>query len=128
MFKKQFSIFWIKFGLQSLIEYFLPDTKNLYTNLDSYNLGLKSIKLKKGSCINKIYRKDNIKERHWNNWTIDVSKINVKELVVSGSCNDFVDVIEVNNKVFGVLFHPEFISKPNNAHPLFIHFLKSINK
>ena len=52
-----------------------------------------------------------------------------KGLVVSGTSPDghIVETVELTDKRFyvGVQFHPEFKSRPNRAHPLFLEFIKA---
>lgn len=39
-----------------------------------------------------------------------------------------VEIIEIENHPFfvGVQFHPEFKSRPNKPHPLFVGFIKAL--
>ncbi|MBO4639871.1 MAG: gamma-glutamyl-gamma-aminobutyrate hydrolase family protein, partial [Treponema sp.] len=49
-------------------------------------------------------------------------------LVISGTSPDgsLVEAVEVAGQFYvGVQFHPEFKSRPNNAGPLFVEFLKA---
>lgn len=53
-------------------------------------------------------------------------------LVISGTSQDgrLVETIEVASHPFfvGVQYHPEFKSRPNKAHPLFLGFIKAVLK
>lgn len=44
--------------------------------------------------------------------------------------NDLVEIVEIKDHPFfvGVQFHPEFQSRPLNPHPLFLAFIKAVNK
>ena len=53
------------------------------------------------------------------------------QLLKSVAFNDVnhIEAIELNEKhpfFLGVLYHPEYVSKPNNPHPLFNAFIKSM--
>lgn len=45
---------------------------------------------------------------------------------------DFVQIVELSQKthpwMLGVQFHPEYLSRPNKAHPLFADFIQTILK
>jgi len=91
--------------------------------------------IKKNSLAYRIYRNNNIVERHrhrfeFNNSYID--KFEKKGMRISGfnSKDKLVEIIEYSSHSFfiGVQFHPEFNSKPLNPHPLFVEFINSCIK
>ena len=91
--------------------------------------------LKENSMIKKYYGINNISERHrhryeFNNDYRDV--LEKKGLVLSGISPDgrLVETVELSDKAFfiGVQFHPEFKSRPNRAHPLFVGFIEAALK
>ena len=87
---------------------------------------------KEGSRLREIYGVEKISERHrhryeFNNSYRDEATIN--GLTISGTSPDgkLVEAVEVSANKFhvAVQFHPEFKSRPNRAHPLFVNFIKS---
>lgn len=79
-----------------------------------------------------IYKKSIIHERHrhryeFNNaYKIPLSKMG---LVLAGSCpeNHLVEIVEIKDHpwMIGVQFHPEFLSRPIEPHPLFASFTEA---
>ena len=98
-------------------------------------LGSYPANLKSGSLISKIYKSNNIKERHRHRYEVNInfkSDLEKSGLEFSGMSPDglLTEVIELKNHPWfvGVQFHPELKSRPFNPHPLFASFIKaSIN-
>ncbi len=108
--------------------------QKIVTNLGgTMRLGSYACELKKGSKVQKIYKKSLINERHRhryefnNNFKKDLEKAG---LCVSGKLknNHLCEIVEIENHpwMIGVQFHPEFKSKPTEPHPLFKDFVKTI--
>ena len=49
-------------------------------------------------------------------------------MIIAGTCPDdrLVEIVEIKDHPWfvGVQFHPEFKSRPNRPHPLFVGFYK----
>ncbi len=95
-------------------------------------LGDYEAKLQKGSLLNKIYKKDSIKERHRHRYEVNKKykkDIEDKGLIFSGTSPDgeFMECIELKNHPFfvAVQFHPELKSRPFAPAPLFVDFIKA---
>lgn len=97
----------------------------------SMRLGTYPCELSKGTISQKAYGLKNILERHrhryeFNNEYRDICEKN--GMVFSGINpeRDLVEIIELKNHPFfvGVQFHPEFLSRPLNPHPLFREFVR----
>ena len=95
-------------------------------------LGAYPCKLNKESNIYKIYNQELISERHrhryeFNNKYRDDFLSN--GVLLSGLSPDetLVETIEITDKKFyiGVQYHPEFKSRPNRPHPLFVGFIRA---
>ena len=91
--------------------------------------------LKENSMIKKYYGINNISERHRHRYEFNNDYRNLFEkngLVLSGISPDgrLVETVELSDKPFfiGVQFHPEFKSRPNRAHPLFVGFIEAALK
>ncbi|NLX64532.1 MAG: C26 family cysteine hydrolase domain-containing family, partial [Clostridiaceae bacterium] len=87
---------------------------------------------KKGTRLQNLYGKELISERHrhryeFNNKYREIMTQN--GMVISGVSpdNKLVEAIELNDHRFfiGVQYHPEFKSRPNKPHPLFLGLLKA---
>jgi len=95
-------------------------------------LGLHEILIKDHTLAKTIYNASTIKERHRHQYEFANEYLDILKdtnLIVSGVHKDenVMEVIELNNHpfYFGVLYHPEYISRPNRAHPVFIEFIKN---
>jgi CTP synthase len=95
-------------------------------------LGANNSKLFTNTIIHNAYKKSIISERHRHRYEFNnlyrKDYIN-KGLIISGVTEDdkLVETVEWSKHPFGigVQFHPEFKSKPFNAHPLFREFIKA---
>jgi len=88
--------------------------------------------LTKGTLAHRAYGLEDISERHRHRYEFnnDYKALLVeKGLVVSGSSptGDLVEIIEIKDHPWylGCQFHPEFKSRPMDAHPLFRDFIKA---
>jgi CTP synthase len=91
--------------------------------------------IKKGTLAYSIYKKELIYERHRHRYEFNPEYREIfekKGLVISGESPDgyLVEIIELKEHPFfiGVQFHPEFLSRPLKAHPIFREFVKSALK
>ena len=97
-------------------------------------LGSYPCKVAAGTMLEKAYGADLINERHRHRYEFNNDyreKMTAAGLTISGTSpdNTLVEAIEVAGQFFvGVQFHPEFKSRPNNAGPLFVEFLKACAK
>ena len=78
------------------------------------------------------YRREMISERHRHRYEFNNDYrelLTAHGLKISGMSPDcrIVETVEVpeNDFFVGVQFHPEFKSRPNKAHPLFLGFVKA---
>jgi CTP synthase len=83
-----------------------------------------------GTKASKAYNVTEIMERHRHRWEFNNSyreKLADKGLIASGLSPNgkLVEIVEFKDHPFmlGVQFHPEFLSRPTNAHPLFRDFI-----
>ena len=88
--------------------------------------------LKKGSLAYNAYEKESISERHRHSYEFNNQyreQLEEAGMLISGTNPDrgLVEIIEVKNHPWfvAVQFHPEFQSKPNQAHPLFASFVEA---
>lgn len=97
-------------------------------------LGKYPCKIQKNTILHKAYNADLIEERHRHRYEFNNDyrdEMKKAGLIIGGTSPDdkIVETIELSDKkhpfYVGVQFHPEFKSRPNNAGPLFVEFLKS---
>lgn len=95
-------------------------------------LGAYPCKIKDGSKFKSLYKEDLISERHRHRYEFNNAyrdTMTKHGMVICGTSPDghLVEAIELpGNKFFiGVQFHPEFKSRPNRPHPLFVGLLKA---
>jgi len=97
-------------------------------------LGKYPCKIKKGTILEKAYKSELIEERHRHRYEFNNQYREEMEkagLIIGGTSPDdkIVETVELPQSVHkfyaGVQFHPEFKSRPNNAGPMFVEFVKA---
>ena len=111
---------------------FLPDQSDETAKGGTLRLGAYDCDLKKGTLIRRLYGLPHISERHRHRYEFsnEFRQTLVDHgLVISGTSRDdyIVETIEqkTNRYFIGVQFHPEFKSRPNRPHPLFVGLVKA---
>lgn len=115
----------------NVIDY-LPDQHAMIDMGGTLRLGLYDCKLTKGTLAHKIYGKDIIQERHRHRYEFNndyKTKLEECGLVISGinPKSNLAEIIELPSHKFFIAtqFHPEFLSRPQRAHPLFKEFINA---
>ena len=110
----------------------MGDQKGIEDKGATMRLGACPCALKKDSLAAIAYGKDDVSERHRHRFEFNNhyrQQLEDAGLIISGvnPDRDLVEIIEVKGHPWflGVQFHPEFQSKPNNAHPLFASFIEA---
>jgi len=122
---------------------FKPKTKNPLISLlaeqrkikdlgGTMRLGAYPCKVKRDTLAYRVYKKGLIYERHRHRYEFNNKyrkQLQQKGMIFSGiyKKNDLVEMIELKSHPYfiAVQFHPEFKSKPDNAHPLFREFVRA---
>ena len=98
-------------------------------------LGLYPCQLQPGTLAAEAYGKDEVQERHRHRFEfVNVYRKQMEEagMRFSGISPDgrLVEISELADHPFmlGTQFHPEFLSRPNRPHPLFIAFIKAVKE
>ena len=111
---------------------FMPDQNEERAKGGTLRLGAYPCKVTDETFMKRCYGADLISERHRHRYEFnnDYREILTKNgLVISGTSPDgtIVETVEVPDSKFyvGVQFHPEFKSRPNKPHPLFVGFVKA---
>ena len=91
--------------------------------------------LKEGTLARKLYGQDKISERHRHRFEYNndyKERLQKAGLICSGTSPDgrLVEIVEYSNHPFFIAgqFHPEFKSRPNRPHPLFVGLINSAKK
>ena len=125
---------------------FSPDGKNSVVSLleeqvdvthygGTMRLGLSETHLKPDTLIREIYGQESISERHRHRYEVSNKfrgRLEEDGLIICGLTPDeaLVESIQWPDHPWGigVQFHPEFQSKPTEAHPLFKSFIAASNE
>ena len=114
---------------------FLPDQNDEVAKGGTLRLGAYPCAVRTGTQMYRCYGKTEISERHRHRYEFNNEyrkELTDAGLVVSGTSPDeyIVETVEIpeNDFYIGVQFHPEFKSRPNKAHPLFLGLVGSALK
>lgn len=118
------------------VVHIMPDQRK-YLEAHQYGgtirLGAWPCKIKEGSLLEKIYKIQEIKERHRHRYEVNNEfreQLEKAGMVISGTSPDgkLVEAIELKNHPFfvGTQFHPEYKSRPLKPHPIFKEFVRVI--
>jgi len=110
----------------------MPDQTGRLGSGGTMRLGAYPCKIVKGTLLSRLYDTEEIRERHRHRFEFNndyLETLTSKGLVISGASPDgsLVEAIELPNHRFftAVQFHPEFKSRPNKPHPLFLGLVKA---
>ena len=111
---------------------FMPDQNDAMNKGGTMRLGSYPCKLADGSRIRALYGRENIAERHRHRYEFNNdyrAALCAAGLAIGGLSPDghIVETVELppNRFFVGVQFHPEFKSRPNRPHPLFLGFVRA---
>ena len=106
---------------------FLPDQNEHVNKGGTLRLGAYPCHIRPGTQMYRAYGKENIFERHRHRYEFNNEfrqLLQDRGLVISGTSPDdyIVETVEIpeNRFYIGVQYHPEFKSRPNKPHPLFL--------
>ena len=98
-------------------------------------LGAYPCKIKKNTLAQRIYGRSLVSERHRHRYEFNnkFKKLFEKSgMILSGVCpgKNLIEIVEIKAHPYfiAVQFHPEFKSKPDQAHPLFSNFIQAALK
>jgi len=110
----------------------LPEQKKIDELGGTMRLGSFLAVIKEGTLVRRIYGKELVNERHRHRYEINTEYVPLLikcGLTVSGTSPDgkLVEFIEIEGHPFfiGTQAHPEFKSRLDRPHPLFVGFLKA---
>lgn len=109
---------------------FMPGQSGDIDKGGTLRLGAYPCLIKSGTTMERCYGSDQISERHRHRYEFNNDYRETLEqagLVLSGTSPDgtLVETVELTDRPFhvGVQYHPEFKSRPNKPHPLFVGFI-----
>ena len=111
---------------------FMPGQSDSIDKGGTLRLGSYPCRIVPGTLMEKCYGTGEIRERHRHRYEFNNDYRQTLEaagLVISGLSPDgtLVETVELPGHPFflGVQYHPEFKSRPNRPHPVFIHFVEA---
>ena len=111
---------------------FLPDQSESVNKGGTLRLGAYPCSIVPGTRMSECYGESLIYERHRHRYELSNDfrrTLTDNGLVISGTSPDgyIAETVEVpgNDFFVGVQFHPEFKSRPNKAHPLFMGLIRA---
>jgi CTP synthase len=111
----------------------MPDQRDIADMGGTMRLGLYPCELQPGTHAQRAYQQSLIYERHRHRFEFNNAyreKLHAGGMRFSGLSPDgrLVEIAEMVDHPYmlGTQFHPEFLSRPNRPHPLFIAFLEAV--
>ena len=113
----------------------MPEQKRISKKGGTMRLGAYTCKIASKSLAKKAYGKSKIKERHRHRYEFNndyLEQMETEGLIATGVNPEsgLVEIVELLNHSFflGVQYHPELKSRAEDAHPLFVSFVKAAMK
>lgn len=111
---------------------FMEDQNDSIRKGGTMRLGAYPCAIRPNSLLNKYYKKDLIEERHRHRYEFNNfyrAEFEHNGMLITGTSPDkqLVEAIEFADHPYyvGVQYHPEFKSRPNRPHPLFLGLIES---
>lgn len=110
----------------------MEEQKNITEMGGTMRLGAWACELKSDSIVGKIYKKEQIEERHRHRYefnSVYLEQFEKAGMIATGKNPEtgLVEIVELPKHPWfvGVQFHPEYKSTVLNPHPLFVAFVKA---
>jgi CTP synthase len=111
----------------------MPDQRDIADMGGTMRLGLYPCQLQPGTIARRAYQTELVQERHRHRFELNNAYrelLSTSGMRFSGISPDgrLVEIAEIADHPFmlGTQFHPEFLSRPNRPHPLFVAFLEAV--
>lgn len=108
----------------------MPDQYKVINKGGTMRLGSYPCSIKPGTIASRAYKIKQVDERHRHRFELNNEfrkQLEENGMIFSGLSPDgnLVEIAEIKNHPFmlGTQFHPEFLSRPNRPHPLFVEFI-----
>ncbi len=113
----------------------MDEQRNVVAKGGTMRLGAYACTLKPGTLARRAYGTDSVSERHRHRYEVNndyIARFEKAGMIISGwnPKRGLVEIAELKGHPWflGVQCHPEFQSKPNQAHPLFAAFIAAAIK
>jgi len=113
----------------------MPDQRGIVDLGGTMRLGLYPCELQPGSIAAQAYQQPLVQERHRHRFELNNAFRQILQengMRFSGISPDgrLVEIAELVDHPFmlGTQFHPEFLSRPNRPHPLFLAFIRAVKQ
>lgn len=113
----------------------MPEQHDITEKGGTMRLGLYPCQLQPGTIASQAYQTDRVEERHRHRFELNNDyrpALQAAGMICSGLSPDgkLVEITELKDHPFmlGTQFHPEFLSRPNRPHPLFVAFIKAVRE
>jgi CTP synthase len=113
----------------------MPDQQHITDLGGTMRLGLYPCKLQPNTIAKESYGVDLVEERHRHRFEFNNryrEEYQKNGMVFSGLSPDgkLVEIVEIKDHPFmlATQFHPEFLSRPNRPHPLFIKYIQAVEQ
>jgi CTP synthase len=113
----------------------MPDQQHITDLGGTMRLGLYPCKLQPNTIAKESYGVDLVEERHRHRFEFNNryrEEYQKNGMVFSGLSPDgkLVEIVEIQDHPFmlATQFHPEFLSRPNRPHPLFIKYIQAVEQ
>lgn len=110
----------------------MPNPENEFNELGVMRLGAYPCNLVEGTLAHKLYNSEQVQERHRHKYEINNQYRDILEekgMIISGVSPDgnVAEIVEITDHPWFIAcqFHPEYKSRPNRPHPLFVGFLEA---
>ena len=117
---------------QNPVIHIMEEQKKVTKKGGTMRLGAYPCVIKKGTLASKLYKQDEISERHRHRFEYNndyKETLEANGLICSGTSPDgkLVEIVELKNHPYFIAgqFHPEFQSRPDRPGPLFVGLVKS---
>jgi CTP synthase len=111
----------------------LPEQKSITDLGGTMRLGLYPCQLKADTIAANAYNQNLVQERHRHRFEFNNKyrqEFEQNNMLFSGLSPDgkLVEIVELRDHPFmlATQFHPEFLSRPNRPHPLFVAFIQAV--
>ncbi len=111
----------------------LPEQQSITDLGGTMRLGLYPCQLKADTIASNAYHQNLVQERHRHRFEFNNKyrqEFEQNNMVFSGLSPDgkLVEIVELKDHPFmlSTQFHPEFLSRPNRPHPLFVAFVQAV--
>ena len=119
-------------GTKDPVIHYMPGQKEKLNSGGTMRLGAYPCLIAEGTRLSGLYQSAEISERHRHRFEFNNNYrqiLSENGLVLSGTSPDgnLIEAVEIAGLAFfiGVQFHPEFKSRPNKPHPLFLGLLEA---